>query len=561
MKRRLSLFLCACLGLLIASPLSALPKPNANTQLFKPAVDGKGLVTNEGGDILRHLKYTVNLILNYSSQPVRVDDRFTGKHWLVSDRISADLGVALGLWDRLELGINIPATFYQHGYRLDDPLVRVREKWMLGDASLYFKVLILPPEKFKHFGLNFQMGMTFPTSDPKTGVGDGDFTFSPQINFSYDDLFYVGLNVGATFRITEYQVQNLRYNHDFRANLGIGYRFKSVGVTVFGEVAASTPLDSRWFDYGPMTPIEAGVGVIWKSKFGLHVLAGASMGLGVGVGGPRPRGYIGFRWTNDLGDLDNDGIADHNDPCPTVWGPRANNGCPWGDRDGDGVLDNVDKCPNVAGPRENQGCPWGDKDGDGVLDNVDKCPDVAGPRENGGCPWGDRDRDGVTDNIDKCPDVPGARDNHGCPWGDRDRDGVTDNIDKCPDVPGPASNQGCPLKKLKFLAQRIFFKSGSHKLRKDSLPVIAAIAEILKKHATVRIRIEGHTSKVGSAKSNLKLSKRRANTVFEQLTKVHGIKPERLTHEGFGFSRPLMDGNSKEAHAKNRRVEMIVINK
>jgi hypothetical protein len=44
-------------------------------------------------------------------------------------------------------------------------------------------------------------------------------------------------------------------------------------------------------------------------------------------------------------------------------------GCP--DKDGDGIADKDDKCPDVAGPKENAGCPWPDTDGDSVLDKDD----------------------------------------------------------------------------------------------------------------------------------------------------------------------------------------------
>jgi len=60
------------------------------------------------------------------------------------------------------------------------------------------------------------------------------------------------------------------------------------------------------------------------------------------------------------------------------------NGCP--DADGDGVADKDDKCPQVKGPKENGGCPWPDTDGDGVLDKDDRCVDVKGTVANNGCP-------------------------------------------------------------------------------------------------------------------------------------------------------------------------------
>src|SRR3989449_3525132 len=44
------------------------------------------------------------------------------------------------------------------------------------------------------------------------------------------------------------------------------------------------------------------------------------------------------------------------------------------DTDGDGIPDPEDKCPTVPGPKENQGCPWPDTDKDGIPDKDDKCP-------------------------------------------------------------------------------------------------------------------------------------------------------------------------------------------
>jgi hypothetical protein len=63
-----------------------------------------------------------------------------------------------------------------------------------------------------------------------------------------------------------------------------------------------------------------------------------------------------------------------NDACPDVFGLASLKGCP--DTDKDGVADKDDKCPTVAGPKENAGCPFPDTDGDGVLDKDDKCPEV-----------------------------------------------------------------------------------------------------------------------------------------------------------------------------------------
>ncbi|MBZ0314889.1 MAG: thrombospondin type 3 repeat-containing protein [Anaerolineae bacterium] len=129
-------------------------------------------------------------------------------------------------------------------------------------------------------------------------------------------------------------------------------------------------------------------------------------------------------------DSDGDGLPDSVDQCPTVPGPRENNGCPTDpDTDGDGLPDSADSCPTVAGPRENGGCPTDpDTDGDGLPDSADSCPTVAGPRENGGCPVTPTDPTGGS-----VPTTP-----------DSDGDGVNDSDDACPSVPGDPSNGGCP---------------------------------------------------------------------------------------------------------------------
>lgn len=54
-------------------------------------------------------------------------------------------------------------------------------------------------------------------------------------------------------------------------------------------------------------------------------------------------------------DIDQDGILDVNDFCPTIKGVAAANGCP--DWDGDGVYDFLDVCPRAPGIKEERGCP------------------------------------------------------------------------------------------------------------------------------------------------------------------------------------------------------------
>lgn len=70
--------------------------------------------------------------------------------------------------------------------------------------------------------------------------------------------------------------------------------------------------------------------------------------------------------------------------------------------------------------------------------------------------------------------------------------------------------------------------------------------------------IEGHTDKRGESAYNLKLSQRRSIAVVDYLADNFGIAREQLESNGQGEYFLLDDGDSAEAHAKNRRVEIVL---
>jgi len=253
-------------------------------------------------------------------------------------------------------------------------------------------------------------------------------------------------------------------------------------------------------------------------------------------------------------DRDKDGISDSEDQCPDEPGTPELLGCP--DGDGDGVADKYDECPTVAGKKSLAGCP--DRDNDGIADHKDQCPDEAGVAELFGCPVRDRDNDGVPDEKDLCPDEAGSILTNGCP--DRDGDGVVDKDDRCPDTPGPASNKGCPELKpeekevLEFAMKAVQFETGSAKLLASSNKVLDEIAKILVNYPEQKLRISGHTDSIGEADDNQKLSERRAKTCYDYFISK-GISASRVSHIGYGESKPIADNMFAPGREKNRRVE------
>ncbi len=108
------------------------------------------------------------------------------------------------------------------------------------------------------------------------------------------------------------------------------------------------------------------------------------------------------------------------------------------------------------------------------------------------------------------------------------------------------------------------FGPGSDKLTKDGLSAVDKIAVELKK-SKGSITIEGHTDSTPltgknkeTYRDNMNLSIARAMAVKERLAENGKIAADRISVVGRGDSKPLAKGKSKEAHAKNRRVEIIL---
>ena len=72
------------------------------------------------------------------------------------------------------------------------------------------------------------------------------------------------------------------------------------------------------------------------------------------------------------------------------------------------------------------------------------------------------------------------------------------------------------------------------------------------------ITATGHTDRIGSHASNMKLSERRAESVKTYLLSK-GIEGSRLTAKGYGESKPIADNNTVEGMAQNRRVEFVIL--
>jgi OOP family OmpA-OmpF porin len=103
----------------------------------------------------------------------------------------------------------------------------------------------------------------------------------------------------------------------------------------------------------------------------------------------------------------------------------------------------------------------------------------------------------------------------------------------------------------------ILFDTGKATLQPASSAALAPVGELLKTNTALKLEIQGHTDKVGSPASNLKLSQDRAATVKAYLVKTFAVDGARLTTSGLGDTNPVADNGSEAGRAQNRRVVLV----
>jgi chemotaxis protein MotB len=113
------------------------------------------------------------------------------------------------------------------------------------------------------------------------------------------------------------------------------------------------------------------------------------------------------------------------------------------------------------------------------------------------------------------------------------------------------------------LQEKMLFEPGRADITPQAgaqLKMLARILNLVNNY----VRVEGHTDNApvaGAFRSNWQLSTQRAANIAEFLVREGGVRPQRLAAAGYGEYRPIADNREREGRAKNRRVEVILLNK
>ena len=109
------------------------------------------------------------------------------------------------------------------------------------------------------------------------------------------------------------------------------------------------------------------------------------------------------------------------------------------------------------------------------------------------------------------------------------------------------------------ISKPIFFDAGKPTIKSESRVILDHIAAAMTKDQKIGlVEIGVHTDARGNDEWNLELSQKRADAIHAYLV-GKGIDANRLRAKGYGETKPLDKGTSAAAMARNRRTQLVIL--
>jgi chemotaxis protein MotB len=113
------------------------------------------------------------------------------------------------------------------------------------------------------------------------------------------------------------------------------------------------------------------------------------------------------------------------------------------------------------------------------------------------------------------------------------------------------------------VSDRLLFNTGSYQVAKNADGLLKRLAEVINAEPSLEVMIEGHTDprtiQTGVLQDNWDLSVKRATSIVRILQDKYDVAPEKLIAAGRASYIPIVENDSKENMAKNRRTRIVLI--
>ena len=114
------------------------------------------------------------------------------------------------------------------------------------------------------------------------------------------------------------------------------------------------------------------------------------------------------------------------------------------------------------------------------------------------------------------------------------------------------------------IADKLLFQSGSYTVTTRAKEVLAKVAKVINSKPNFEAMVEAHTDNVpyqkGVLLDNWDLSVKRATSVVRVLESLK-VNPQQLIASGRSYHVPLVENDTAENRAKNRRTRIVVLPK
>ncbi len=400
------------------------PVPSLDLRGFRAPTDAESGVYVEPTRSRSTGEFSVGLWSTYSLEPITLRSARTGSvaFDVLNHQITGDVTASVGLFHRLELGLDLPVLLYQTGDEPTAASTHVLGKYTpsaqaVGDLALDAKLTLVRNDEDGPggFGLALSERVTMPTGSKRSFISEAGATVESRLLGEYAwhawgihaALGYKLRGEHGTFGCESVleKACDARFGDEIPFGLGVSLKPQALvselpgRVTLFleahGHVAASPDVA---FKDQAASSAQLDLATRIQVHKDISILGSFETALTHGVGDAPARIFLSVAWSPRSHDADGDGIPDEVDLCPNLAedfdGFQDHDGCPEADNDNDGIPDAVDKCPNEPedfdGFQDTDGCPDPDNDGDGIPDWKDACPNVAGPANpdpaKNGCP-------------------------------------------------------------------------------------------------------------------------------------------------------------------------------
>lgn len=113
------------------------------------------------------------------------------------------------------------------------------------------------------------------------------------------------------------------------------------------------------------------------------------------------------------------------------------------------------------------------------------------------------------------------------------------------------------------ISDKLLFNTASYRVSNKANPILEKLASVINSEPSIDVMVEGHTDSRSinneKVQDNWDLSVLRATSVVRKLQNQYNVAPEKLIASGRSSYQPLVENDTRDNRAKNRRTRIVIL--